>query len=122
MPHSASARSEEDRCDATAPVVSRAAFGILRCYGELPEGRTLLPFASRRAACFREPRASSPPRVPESKTSLIAIADCLIEEGADAVVLGCTELPLLLEEGDLSVPVLDTTRLHADAALEAAIA
>ena len=57
-----------------------------------------------------------------SKTALIAIADRLIEQGADAVILGCTELPLLLEENDLSVPVLDTMSLHADAALEAAIA
>ena len=57
-----------------------------------------------------------------SKASLIAIADRLIEGGADAVILGCTELPLLVEQDDLSVPVLDTTRLHAEAALEAAIA
>jgi aspartate racemase len=58
----------------------------------------------------------------DSKASLVAIADRLIEGGADAVILGCTELPLLLDEDDLSVPVLDTTSLHADAALEAAIA
>jgi aspartate racemase len=58
----------------------------------------------------------------ESKASLIAIADRLIAAGADAVILGCTELPLLLDEGDLSAPVLDTTRLHAGAALETAIA
>ena len=57
-----------------------------------------------------------------SKASLIAIAERLIEGGADAVVLGCTEIPLLLEEDDLSVPVLDTTSLHADAALRAALA
>lgn len=57
-----------------------------------------------------------------AKMSLLGIAGRLVGEGADAVILGCTELPLLLKEGDLSVPVLDTTRLHADAALEAAIA
>jgi aspartate racemase len=61
---------------------------------------------------------------PESKALLAAVADRLIEDGADAVVLGCTELPLLIEQDDLPVPVpvLDTTILHADAALEAAIA
>ena len=57
-----------------------------------------------------------------SKTSLLGIAGRLIEGGADAVILGCTELPLLVGQEDLSVPVLDTTVLHADAALEAAIA
>jgi len=59
---------------------------------------------------------------PSSKESLVAIADRLIGGGADAVVLGCTELPLLVERGDLPVPVLDTTTLHADAALRAALA
>ena len=58
----------------------------------------------------------------ESKASLIATADRLIEGGADAIILGCTELPLLVEQDDLSAPVLNTTKLHADAALEAAIA
>lgn len=56
-----------------------------------------------------------------SKASVVAIAERLIEPGADAVILGCTELPLLLGQGDLPVPVLDTTSLHAVAALEAAI-
>lgn len=58
----------------------------------------------------------------DSKALLIAIADRLIEDGADAVILGCTELPFLLGQSDLPVPVLDTTKLHAEAALEAAIA
>jgi aspartate racemase len=58
----------------------------------------------------------------ESKEALLGIARRLVEQGADAVVLGCTELPLLIEEEDLPVPVLDTTRLHAAALLEAALA
>ena len=57
----------------------------------------------------------------ESKAEFLDIARGLIGEGADAVILGCTELPLLAVEGDLSVPVLDTTWLHARAALEASI-
>jgi len=60
--------------------------------------------------------------VPESKAALVAIASRLVQEGADAVILGCTELPLLLGQDGFSVPVLDTTTLHADAALEAALA
>ena len=59
---------------------------------------------------------------PASKALILGIANRLVSGGADAVVLGCTELPLLVEPDGLSVPVLDTTILHADAALDAAIA
>ena len=58
----------------------------------------------------------------ESKAALVAISDRLVtEEGADAVILGCTELPLLVTDADVSAPVLDSTVLHADAALAAAL-
>lgn len=40
------------------------------------------------------------------------------EEGADGVILGCTEIGLLLSQGDVSVPVFDTTALHVAAALD----
>ena len=59
---------------------------------------------------------------PESKRQLLGIVERLIAQGADAVILGCTELPLLLGLEDVPVAVLDTTRLHANAALEAAAA
>jgi aspartate racemase len=36
--------------------------------------------------------------------------------------LGCTEIPLLIRESDVEVPLFDTTRLHAEAALRAALA
>jgi len=58
---------------------------------------------------------------PETKAALARIGARLVAAGADAVILGCTELPLLLGPGDFPVPVLDTTALHADAALEAAL-
>ncbi len=59
---------------------------------------------------------------PASKEAILTIARRLIrEEEADAVILGCTELPLLVEADDLPVPVLDTAVLHADAALEEAL-
>ena len=58
---------------------------------------------------------------PASRETLIGISNRLVAEGADAVILGCTELPLLISEDDLAVPVLDTTTLHADAALAAAL-
>jgi len=42
------------------------------------------------------------------------------KDDADSVILGCTEIPLLLKEGDLSVPSLNTTRIHAEAIFKAA--
>ena len=46
--------------------------------------------------------------------------DRLAEEGAEGIILGCTEIPLLVTEQDAGLPLLDTTLLHADAAFELA--
>jgi aspartate racemase len=46
----------------------------------------------------------------------------LVERGAQGILLGCTEIDLLVGEGDASVPVFDTTALHARAAVELALA
>jgi len=46
----------------------------------------------------------------------------LVADGAEGVVLGCTELPLLLKAEDSSVPLFDTTTLHAAAAVDLALA
>ncbi len=46
----------------------------------------------------------------------------LVEEGAEGIVLGCTELPLLIQPGDIHAPIFDTTRLHAEAAVNLALA
>jgi Asp/Glu/hydantoin racemase len=43
------------------------------------------------------------------------------EEGAQGVILGCTDIPLLIKQMDVSVPTCDSTRLHARAALEYAL-
>ncbi len=42
----------------------------------------------------------------------------LVADGADAVVLGCTEIGLLLRDGDAEVPLLDTTALHVAAGVD----
>ena len=42
-------------------------------------------------------------------------------EGADSVILGCTELGMILSQDDCSLPVFDTTRIHADAAVDFAM-
>jgi Aspartate racemase len=45
----------------------------------------------------------------------------LKEEGCDAVVLGCTEIPLIMNDGNSPLPTLDSTRLLARAALQYAV-
>lgn len=45
-----------------------------------------------------------------------AIISQLAGEGAQGIILGCTELPLLLRQGDAELPLFDTTRLHAEKA------
>jgi aspartate racemase len=46
----------------------------------------------------------------------------LVDEGAEGIVLGCTELPLLVQPSDIHAPIFDTTRLHAEAAVNLALA
>ncbi|OPY81294.1 MAG: Aspartate racemase [Syntrophorhabdus sp. PtaU1.Bin058] len=45
----------------------------------------------------------------------------LKDRGCDAVILGCTEIPLLVHPGDCPLPILDSTRLLARAALKEAM-
>jgi aspartate racemase len=55
-----------------------------------------------------------------TRTALRAVLARLVDAGAEAVVLGCTELELLLRPEDCAVPLLPTARLHVQAALAAA--
>lgn len=57
----------------------------------------------------------------ESRRRYRAAIDGLVDRGAEAVVLGCTEIGLLIGPDDASVPLFDTTRLHARAAVELAL-
>ena len=57
-----------------------------------------------------------------SRRTVIKIINSLIERGAEGIVLGCTELPLLIRPSDIPVPLFDTTRLHAEAAVKLALA
>jgi len=56
-----------------------------------------------------------------SHRACVKIIAGLIGQGAEGIVLGCTELPLLIRPGDIDVPVFDTTRLHAEAAVDLAL-
>lgn len=57
----------------------------------------------------------------ESRVLLCGIMDQLAQHGAEGIILGCTELGLLIRDGDASVPLFDTTRIHALAAVEQAL-
>lgn len=56
-----------------------------------------------------------------SKNRFLSIIDRLKEEGADGVILGCTEIPLLIKPEDVSIPLFDTTSLHSLAAVRMAL-
>ena len=58
--------------------------------------------------------------LPDSQAHYEKVAEKLISEGADCVVLGCTEICLVLNDENVAVPVFDTTALHCNAAFEAA--
>ena len=53
-----------------------------------------------------------------SKQLYVQIIEKLIKDGAEGVILGCTEIPLLVKQTDVSVPVFDTTTIHATNAFE----
>lgn len=57
----------------------------------------------------------------ESETAYIEISERLIEAGADCLILGCTEVGMLLNQGNVDVPVFDTTMIHCAAALQEAL-
>ena len=54
----------------------------------------------------------------KAKTVYIDQIERLREKGADGIILGCTELPLLLSQEDASIPLIETTQLHAKAAVD----
>ena len=49
------------------------------------------------------------------------VIDKLISRGAEGIVLACTELPLLIKQSDVKVPIFDTVKIHADAAVARAL-
>jgi aspartate racemase len=58
----------------------------------------------------------------DSKNRFIDIIERLVAAGAEGIILGCTEIGLLVHDGDCRVPLFDTTRIHAEAAVEFALA
>jgi aspartate racemase len=56
-----------------------------------------------------------------SRRGFVDIIQDLAERGAEGVILGCTEIPLLVGEQDAGLPLFDTTAIHAEAALQYAL-
>lgn len=57
----------------------------------------------------------------DSKTQYLRIIDALADQGAEAVILGCTEIGMLVKQEDTQVTLLDTTAIHAEKAVEYAL-
>ncbi|KPV98266.1 Aspartate racemase [Pseudoalteromonas sp. P1-9] len=57
----------------------------------------------------------------ESKERYLSIINKLHRQGAQAIILGCTEIALLVSQNDTEIPLYDTTGIHADAAVKFAL-
>lgn len=58
----------------------------------------------------------------ETKEKYLQIMQKLQQAGAEGIILGCTEIPLLIKENDFDLPLFDTTFIHAKAAVEFSLA
>ena len=58
---------------------------------------------------------------PKSKAKYLTIIDKLADQGAQGVILGCTEIGLLIQQSDTPLPVFDTTQIHARKAAQKAL-
>ena len=58
---------------------------------------------------------------PTSKNYYLEVIHRMQQDGAEGIILGCTEIPLLIKQEDVSVPVFDTTTIHATKAMDLAL-
>lgn len=58
---------------------------------------------------------------PDTKQNYITIVNDLVERGAEGIILGCTEIPMLISQADFSIPVFDTTKIHSQAIVDFAL-
>jgi aspartate racemase len=56
-----------------------------------------------------------------TKSRYIEIINKLKQNGAEGIILGCTEIPLLIKQEDIDIPAFDTTMIHANSAVEFAL-
>ena len=78
------------------------------------EDRTVVHDAIYKELCLGEVKASS-------RAQYLDIVDKLHAQGAEAVIMGCTEITLLMNQKDTRVPLYDTTEIHAEEAVKLAV-
>ena len=54
----------------------------------------------------------------ETKNNYITIVKELVDRGAECIILGCTEIPMLISQNDFAIPIFDTTKIHSQAIAE----
>ena len=59
--------------------------------------------------------------LPETKNRYLMIIDKLVAQGAEGIIFGCTEIPILIKQSDCTVPVFDTAFIHSVAAADFAL-
>jgi len=57
-----------------------------------------------------------------SRAKYVRIIEAMAAQGAEGVILGCTEITLLIQQEHSPIPMFDTTRIHAEAAVDFALA
>jgi aspartate racemase len=55
---------------------------------------------------------------PDTKTNYISIIKELVDCGAECIILGCTEIPMLISQDDFAIPIFDTTKIHCQAIIQ----
>lgn len=58
---------------------------------------------------------------PETKANYVSIVKELVDNGAECIILGCTEIPMLISQDDFTIPVFDTTKIHSQAIVDYAL-
>jgi len=58
---------------------------------------------------------------PETKSFYLDVMHKLATQGAEGIIMGCTEIPLLISPDDIDMPLFDTTQIHSKAAVEFAL-
>ena len=56
----------------------------------------------------------------EVRQFLRSVAEKMVKRGAHAIILGCTELPVVIQQGDISVPIIDANQVLVGAAIQMA--
>jgi aspartate racemase len=54
----------------------------------------------------------------ETRAQYIKIINELIADGAEGIILGCTEIPMLISQDDFEIPIFDTTKIHCQAIVD----